>query len=398
MAQFDILISSAEPDLVEECTAALAARGQDRAQVRVAANPHDAFEIARNRRPGLIVLSLNGDLAAFRRTAHEFAAVSPDSVLAAAFASDSTAEGGVDPQLLIDALRSGVRDFLRRPISPAELGQLVDRLVAPPPSRAGEPGKVVAFVSNKGGVGKSTLAVNTAVGLARGRAERVLLVDGSLQMGVCAAMLDVQPAFTIADVAQQRQRLDEVLLRQLATVHESGLHVLAAPADAVEGSDIDDEVVAQILLVARRAYDYVIVDTFPVLDRVVVAVLDAADRAYVVMDNVVPTILGGVRLLRVLDAVGCRSERQRIVLNRFTRRGGGPSAADVAARLDRDVDHVIPFRTELIATANSGRPLLWRGGRFSTCRRRLVALVKEVESLTTPVPRATGEEARHAVG
>ena len=70
--------------------------------------------------------------------------------------------------------------------------------------------------------------------------EKVLLIDASLQMGVCASMLDLKPATTMTDAYHERDRLDETLLRQLATPHDCGLHLLAAPADAVEAAYIDE--------------------------------------------------------------------------------------------------------------------------------------------------------------
>ena len=161
-------------------------------------------------------------------------------------------------------------------------------------------GRVVCFVSNKGGVGKSTTAVNAACGLALRHPGRVLLVDASLQMGVGASLLDLTPATSLLDVVREADRLDEILLRQLAAPHSSGLHLLAAPDDAVAASEIDDEIISRLVTLARRTYDFVIVDTFPMLDRAMVAVLDHSDRAYVVLENVVPTVLGGVKFLQVL--------------------------------------------------------------------------------------------------
>ena len=96
--------------------------------------------------------------------------------------------------VLLAAVRAGVKDFLRRPVSSTELGDLLGARAAIRRLRAGATaGKIVSFVSNKGGVGKSTLAVNAAVGLALQHPERVLLVDLSIQMGVCASMLDLRP-------------------------------------------------------------------------------------------------------------------------------------------------------------------------------------------------------------
>jgi len=160
------------------------------------------------------------------------------------------------------------------------------------------------FVSNKGGVGKSTRATNTGVAIARRGKQSVLLNDGSIQMGVAAALLDLTPNATLTDLARESERFDPTMIRQTAAVHSSGLHLLAAPADAVEAMEIDDVLMARIITMARQTYDIVIVDTFPMFDRIVIAALDLSDRVYVVLENVVPTLLGGVKLLGVLERIG----------------------------------------------------------------------------------------------
>ena len=115
-------------------------------------------------------------------------------------------------------------------------------------------------------------------------------------------MLDLEPTLTLTDAARERDRLDEMLIRQLATVHESGLHLLAAPSNALEGSEVNDDLISRVLTLSRRAYDYVIVDTFPLFDAVVMSVVDASDVAYIVLENVVPTLLGATKLLSLLDS------------------------------------------------------------------------------------------------
>jgi pilus assembly protein CpaE len=376
-----ILIVGADLQLAEECRAALAGMSGDAPVMHRASSARQAVDAARNRRPALAVIEMGTDLAKLKALAGDLAAASPETLVTAAFRPEAFGNDVSESAILIEALRAGVRDFLRRPVSAADLNQLVERLQragAPSPARWGV---LASFISNKGGVGKSTLAVNAALGLAQLRPERVLLIDASLQMGVCAAMLDLQPQFTLTDAARERERLDELLIRQLATPHESGLHLLAAPADAMEGAEVDDEVVSRVLTLARRAYDYVIVDTFPIFDSVVMAVLDVSDRAYVVLENVVPTLLGATKLLKLLDAVNFPRERQDIVLNRFALHSGNLKLADVALRLDRDIDHVVSYDRGLIAAANLGRPFLARAGRFSRPRKQLLEIVRDLGQL-----------------
>src|ERR1043166_2361056 len=135
-------------------------------------------------------------------------------------------------------------------------------------------------------------------------------------------MLDLHPTTTLTDAVRQRQRLDETLLRKLTTPHESGLDLLAAPKDAVEAGEVDDQVMSRIMTLARRTYDFVIVDSFPLLDRLMMAVLDLSDRVYVVVEGMVPTVLGGVKLCQLLDSLAIPRDKQRIVLNRYARFSG----------------------------------------------------------------------------
>ncbi len=168
------------------------------------------------------------------------------------------------------------------------------------------------------------------------------------------------------------------MIRQTAAVHSSGLHLLAAPADAVEAMEIDDVLMARIITMARQTYDLVIVDTFPMFDRVVLAALDLSDRVYVVLENVVPTLLGGVKLLNVLERIGYPAKRQAIILNRQQRVAGSLSVNDVAERMQRDIDHVLPFDKRVVAAANCGVPIAMAMLRFSGFSRALEKLADDV--------------------
>lgn len=354
-----ILIVSPDPRLQAEVTAALKGIADTNAVLHHAADFRQAIEGVRNWRPMIALVEMSKDLRALKAFADEVTHVSPETNLAAVFSPDFFGHDVSESAILIEAIRAGMQDFLRRPISRADLEQLLERLdrKAAIPVRTAA-GKVISFISNKGGVGKSTLSVNIATGLGVRFPDRVLLIDASLQLGVCASMLDLKPATTFTDAVRERNRLDETLIRQLAVPHPSGLHLLAAPQDALEASEVDEEAMARVLSLARRTYDYVLVDTFPLLDCVMLAVLDFSDRAFLITESVVPTLLGMVSLIRVLDNLGFPKERQRVILNRYSSFAGNLRPDDVARRLGRDVDHVVPYQKKLLIASNMGRPFV----------------------------------------
>ncbi len=392
----NILMVSPDPRFRAELESALSSLDEMHAVIYHAGDIRQAIEAARSRRPQIALVEMGSDVRPLQAFAEEAALVSPETTVAAVFRPDAFEPDVPESTIFIQAIRGGVKDFLRRPVSSSELAELLRRVQRSAVRETGRLGRIVSFVSNKGGVGKSTTAVNAACGLAVRHPQRVLLIDGSLQMGVCASLLDLTPATSLSDVVRERDRLDETLIRQLAIPHSSGLHLLAAPADAVDAGDIDDEVMSRILTLARHCYDFVIVDTFPMLDRTMVAVLDLSDRAYVIVENVVPTVLGAVKLVQVLRSLGLSQERLRVVLNRYTTLPGSVSPADVANRLGHAVDHVIPFDKGIVVAANTGEPYVLRPSRFFGCGRQLRGLVDDIDAMTEsppllPAPSHNGE-------
>jgi pilus assembly protein CpaE len=385
-----VLIVGPDAALVAELRSAFQSLDDLSPVLRHVAEFRGAGEAARSWRPDVALVEMDANLDRLRNVAREIAAASPETCLVGVFRGDLLRAEESESALLIQAIRLGVKDFVRRPISRRDLAELFGRLADQPTRAPAKIGKLVSFISNKGGVGKTTLATNTAVQLARKFPERVLLVDASLQMGLCAPLLGLRPRTTILDAARERQRLDETLIRQLATPHESGLDLLAATADAIEATEVDDEIVARALALARRTYDYVIVDTFPLFDRVVMSVLDVSDRTYIVTDNLVPTVLGLAKLLEVLGNLDYPADRQAVVVNRSLRVLGSLNVGDIEARLGRDVAHHLPFEKRVVTAGNIGKPFILQPGWFSRACSGVRALAEEVSQLT-PASTASTE-------
>src|SRR6056297_2818751 len=340
-----------------------------------------AVDTVRDREPDAVLIELTGDLSGDRTRIGELRSTAPDLSIVGVYNAESNATG-MDSRYMVELVRLGVSDFLRRPIADGELNGFFERLTPTPlDAESTRQGTCIAFISNKGGVGKSTLAVNVATALASQYPDEVLLIDASLQMGVCAPMLNLTPETSLLDAFEQRQRLDSTLIRQLATPHPSGLLLLAAPPDPLAAADIDDQSIVRFLNLARRTFRFVVVDTFPLFDQVVMSVLDIATRAYVVLDNVVPTVLSVVQLLRLLENLQYPSERTRIVVNRYQQVAGNPLIEDIAKSLRQDVDHIFPYDKRLITAANVGRPTAMDTLRWSKFHRSLSQLRDEVVNL-----------------
>jgi pilus assembly protein CpaE len=376
-----VLILSSDEKLAEEAKLAFDALAEEAPRFRMVREASQLFEVMRNQTISLVLIEFTENPKELSTLVSQVRKSAPQTPVAAILRPEGFPETVNESSVLIEAMRAGVCDFLRRPLSTADLSRLLQRSEAAASGTAGSGrplGRVVSFISNKGGVGKSTLATNAGVAIARQGKQRVLLIDGSIQMGVAAALLDLHPTATLTDLARESDRLDPTMIRQTAAAHSSGLHLLAAPKDAVEAMEIDDLLIARVITLARQTYDVVIIDTFPMFDRIVIAALDLSDRVYIVLENVIPTLLGGVKLLSVLDRIGYPPERQSIILNRQQRVAGGLSVEDVAERMGRDIDHVLPFDKKVISAANCGVPIAMAALRFGSFSRSLQHLADDV--------------------
>ncbi|GJL55150.1 MAG: chromosome partitioning protein [Nitrospirales bacterium] len=377
-----ILVVGEDSGLQEEFEAALEGLSHRHCITAYASDYRRAEEIALSRQPNLICVDIERDFEDLKRFTQEIHLMLPETTVAAIYRPDQFGNERSESAVVIDGMRAKIQDFLRHPLSSTELRQLLDRLSMPRPRQSTPSGKVVSFVSNKGGVGKSTLAVNAACLLASRHPGRVLLIDASLQLGVCTVMLDMLPTTSLVDAVREKDRLDETLLRQFTISHACGLHVLAAPNDALEGSEIDDESVYRIVNFARRSFDYVIIDTFPILDSTVVSVLDLSDLVYIVMQGTAPNVIATSKFLPILEGLGLAREKQRLVLNQNYRSfTGNLSPADIEERLTRRFDGIFPYQTGILAAANAGVPYGLGRTNQSGFSRSLATLSAEIECL-----------------
>ena len=375
-----VLVVGPSPEFTGELEAALLAATEARVSLRSAADFSEAAAASRARMPDVVCIELGHDAAKLRDFVAALRVLAPDLPFVGIHSSvRETSVSG--PDVLVEAVRSGFLDVIERPISSADLRRVMPQIIAA--ARARETaGRVVVFHSTKGGVGKSTLSVNVACGLARLRPGRVLLIDASLQLGVCAVALDLPGKSTVADAARERDRLDERLIRELAEPHHSGLRVLASPRDPIDAADVDDEALARIIAIGRRAFDYVIVDTLPSVDGTMLTILDLADQIYLVNQGTVPDVIGAARLLQTLDELDIAPGRRSVVLNRnLPPFPGALTAAEVGERLGQQVDYEIPHDKKVLTALNLGEPRLLRASTRFGWGRVMHGLVEDVDAL-----------------
>ncbi len=257
----------------------------------------------------------------------------------------------------------------------------------PPPEAEGSAAaederRVIVVMSAKGGSGKTVMATNLAVGLARELGEDdVVVVDADLQFGDVALLLKMDPTATIVDVARTVEvmsgsDLDDALLR-----HDSGLRVLPGPSHPIGGGDELIPAIVGLIDRLRAQHRYVIVDTAPAFDGLLLALVDYADDVVVVVDADFPSIRSAGAALDGMVARGVPLTRFRLVVNRLERK----------ARLDRaELEKALGLRAEVLVprdrlvpqSVNEGVPVVTLNPRSKVARA-----LAELVGLFVPVTR-----------
>ncbi|PWT80272.1 MAG: hypothetical protein C5B44_05560 [Acidobacteria bacterium] len=221
-------------------------------------------------------------------------------------------------ELILQSLRAGAREFLNLPIRAEELKTVLDRISDFSSSKVEAKkakGRMVAVFSSKGGCGTSFIATNFAAVTG----VKTALVDLNLQAGDLPLFLGIDPKYSIADMAENRERLDEALITSFVTPHSSKLGLLAAPKSADSADEIEPEHVFEILQRLRECYDYVVLDPQHTFDAITLAALDQSDQIILVLTLDIPAIRSTQRALEIFDRLGYPRKKIRIVVNRWSK-------------------------------------------------------------------------------
>lgn len=227
-----------------------------------------------------------------------------------------------DPQLLLEAFRIGVKEFLPQPLNDTEveqaLGRIRCRFGARTPSQETLTGNVLCVVGAKGGIGASTLALNLATALQQqAKPGSVVLVDLNLQNNDLPVLLDLATAGGLRDLAQDLSRLDRTILQSVLKVHPTGLHVLGTGFQEPADEPLPSGAALHTVALLRTMFQYVIVDCGSVLSAEVREALDAASKVLVVSVLNVAAIRRAKGLLQQLQLLLQGRAEVAFVVNRY---------------------------------------------------------------------------------
>jgi pilus assembly protein CpaE len=282
-------------------------------------------------------------------------------------------------QTLQQALRAGVRDVVSSPSDSAQLTEAVARVAASitpmtpargtaQPGSPPEGGQVITVFSTKGGAGKSVVASNLAVSLAKRSEGAVVLVDADLQFGDIAVMLKLTPQHTIVDAVTSMDRLDVNLLRQLLITHQpSGVLVLPAPLEPAFADQVSAADVTKIVHLLRSFAEYIVIDTPAQFNDVVLNLLEETDHILLVAGMDIPNIKNVKLGLQTLRLLNIPMAKLKLVLNRANSKVK-LDVSEVEKALTIRADALVPSDIVVPQSVNKGVPAVLDSPRSGVAR------------------------------
>ncbi|MBS4025797.1 MAG: response regulator [Clostridia bacterium] len=239
-----------------------------------------------------------------------------------------------EKEYLKKALIAGAKEYIVKPFNIDELIQTVRNVYAveekrrkvvninTPTKMADERDcQVVSVFSTKGGVGKSTIAVNLAVSIAKNAKKKVALMDLDLQFGDVAVMLNVLPRRTISELIQDFDNLDVEGLEQFLIDHDSGVKILPAPNRPEYAELVEAHHVEKIIKILKKTYDYIVVDSPPFFHDTNMAALDMSDQILLIAALDLSTIKNSKLSLETFETLH-QKIKTKMVVNRSTEENG----------------------------------------------------------------------------
>ena len=225
-----------------------------------------------------------------------------------------------DADLILKALRAGAHDFLCKPVKENDLRAATEKIFKLKAARKehhGSGGKIVSVFSNKGGNGTTTIAVNLADALVRYHGKKVVVVDLALAYGDVTLFFNVNPTYSILDLAKNAEKADYDFLHTLLLKHSSGVYILADPPMIEDADSISAIQVKEMLSTLRSMFDVIIVDVSHQFEERTLTALEVSDIILLVTLLNLPSMKNTQKCLELFRRIGFRDEKIRLILNRF---------------------------------------------------------------------------------
>ena len=219
---------------------------------------------------------------------------------------------------IVRALRLGAKEFLPKPVLKEDLTRVVTMLASQTEEDSGSESKIITIYSNKGGIGKTTIAANLAVELAKVTKDKVALIDLNLQLGDISTFLNLKPSFDVNYVIQRLLNKEEdILIKGFEKYKNTSLYVLSDPSYIEQAESITPQQISALFGALKKIFPYIIVDMSSNIDQNSLKILDCSDWILFTTIVNIPAIRNCQRCLNLFRSRRYPKDKVKIVVNRY---------------------------------------------------------------------------------
>ena len=261
----------------------------------------------------LLIVDVSSDFAKYKDFITNLSAAAPNCKIVAISDNPSV-------ELIVKLMRAGAKDFLAVPIIKTEFLHVLEKIYEQLNDSNTRENKcrVITVFSNKGGIGKTSIASNLALELAKITKENVALVDLNFQLGDITSFFDIKPSFNISYMLQNLDNISsDFLLNTIEKYKDTSLYVLADPPYFKQAENISKNQISKLFEKLKETFSYVVVDTDATFDGKTVTALDNSDLIFLVTIVNLPALRNCQRILDLFNKLGYDSEKTQIVINRY---------------------------------------------------------------------------------
>ncbi len=257
----------------------------------------------------VVILDISEDFAGLDEIAGKLKLVTSKIIITSINYSTNT---------IIKALRLGAKEFLPKPVLREDLVRVLSMLASISPENEVSQSKIITVYSNKGGIGKTTIAVNLAAELAKVTKDKVALVDLNLQLGDISTFLNLNPPFDVNYVIRRLiDKEENILIKGFEKYKDLSLYVLSDPSYIEQSESITTQQITTLFSALKKVFPYIVVDMSSNIDPISLKILDSSDWIMFTTIINIPAIRNAQRCLNLFRSRKYPSNKVKIVINRY---------------------------------------------------------------------------------
>ena len=277
--------------------------------IEVFDNYKQGYEAIKNSQNPIVIMDISEEFAELNEIADNIKLCTSKIIITSLDYSTNT---------IIKALRWGAKEFLPKPILKDDLIRVLTMLNSVSAENDSSQSKIISVYSNKGGIGKTTIAVNLAAELARVTKDKVALIDLNLQLGDISTFLNLNPPFDVNYVMRKLvDKSEDILIKGFEKYKDTSLYILADPSYIEQSESITPAMVTTLFAALKKIFSYIVIDMSSSIDPISLKILDSSDWILFTTIVNIPAIRNAQRCLNLFRSRKYPKDKVKIIINRY---------------------------------------------------------------------------------